>query len=100
AEAILGEPGCGLAAGELDRARTRLLQAQDRAGHGRLAAAALAHECDYLALVHREADAVDGVDGAMAAAEHPAAGGEMHLEIGHVEQAHRPSSDSWSRHRA
>ena len=82
---------------ELDRAAGGLVEAGHETRRRRLAAAGLADEAEGLALVDREADAVDGLD---RRADHPQAldlaEREVSLEVGDLEQrlvAHRtPSS--------
>src|SRR5215218_9721506 len=59
--------GADLMAVEKDAAARRRLEAEDRQGEGRLAAAGLADDAEALALLELEIDAVDGREGPSAA---------------------------------
>src|SRR5665647_2111321 len=73
---------------EGDRAGRRRDEPQHGAPRGGLAAAALADQTQGLALLDREADAVDGVDLAGGALEDPRPDGEVLLQPLDLEQAH------------
>jgi hypothetical protein len=60
------------------RAAGRLVDAQDAAAGGRLAAAGLAHQPERLASANREADTIDGSHMARRAAQDALADGEVH----------------------
>ena len=71
---------------ELNAAAGRLDQPQDGARHRRFAAAGLPDHAQRFADPDREADAVDGMHGTDAAAQHAAAHRIMFDEVGNPEQ--------------